>query len=205
MAPYPTMMALRLAVADLCMSSSSCAMAQPGQGQRILQRHGFDQAGRELPMATLLTLKGFRKSYGARQLFNIDELQVEAGRAYVLTGQNGTGKTTLLRILAGLEKGEADRLTFMDRDLQFHPYPALMRAHLVYVHQHPVMFSTTLTNNIGYGLAARGVPRREIDRKVEEAIEWAGVGYLRKAPMDTLSGGLFKRRFRIFDNIPRFQ
>jgi tungstate transport system ATP-binding protein len=64
-----------------------------------------------------------------------------------------------------------------------------MRDAIVYVHQHPVMFSTSVAENIGYGLAARGVPKKVIEEKVEEAIAWAGIAHLRNNVPNFLSGG----------------
>jgi tungstate transport system ATP-binding protein len=140
-------------------------------------------------LTPLLTLHGLRKHFGDRRLFEIERLTIRAGCAYVLTGLNGTGKSTLLRILAGLEPAHADRMQFLEGDTALSPYPAALRASVVYVHQHPVMFSTTVADNIGYGLAVRGLPRDDIARRVEEAMQWAGVAHLRASRPLTLSGG----------------
>lgn len=141
------------------------------------------------PLTPLLTLEGLKKSFGQRTLFEIERLVIRAGCAYVLTGLNGTGKSTLLRILAGLEAAEIGRARFLDRDMPLAPYPPALREAIVYVHQHPVMFSTSVADNIGYGLAVRGMPRDVIARRVDEAMHWAGVAHLRTSRPLTLSGG----------------
>lgn len=138
---------------------------------------------------TLLTIDGLRKDFGTRRLFDIDRLMIREGAAYVLTGLNGTGKSTLLRILAGLEGAECARASFLGEELRWHPYPRRLRDSIVYVHQHPVMFSTSVAGNIGYGLAARGMPRAQVQQRVEAAMEWAGVAHLRDSRPLTLSGG----------------
>jgi len=137
----------------------------------------------------LLALHGLRKRFGERCLFDIESLVIRQAAAYVLTGLNGSGKSTLLRILAGLERAEVESVRFMGDALRLDPYPALLRDAVVYVHQHPVMFSTTVADNIAYGLAARRLPREQIARRVEEAMEWAGVAHLRRSKPQTLSGG----------------
>jgi tungstate transport system ATP-binding protein len=137
----------------------------------------------------LLTMRGLKKRYGERVLFDIDTLELEASSAYVLTGVNGAGKSTLLRVLAGLEQAEAASVEFEGRRLALHPYPKELRAAIVYVHQHPIMFSTSVAHNIGYGLLARGAPRAAVARTVEEAMAWAGVAHLRDADPSKLSGG----------------
>ena len=140
-------------------------------------------------MSMLLEIGGLTKRFGDRRLFDIDRLEIETGAAYVLTGANGAGKSTLLRILCGLERAEASRLDFLGQPLTLAPYPRSMRDAIAYVHQHPVMFSTSVADNIGYGLKARGLPRDEIRSRVEEAVDWAGIGHLRDSPPQTLSGG----------------
>ncbi|KRB94046.1 energy-coupling factor ABC transporter ATP-binding protein [Noviherbaspirillum sp. Root189] len=140
-------------------------------------------------MTSLLTLHQLSKRFGERQLFNIEQLQIRQATAYVLTGLNGAGKSTLLRVLAGLEPADAARVTFLDSEVRLAPYPRDMREAIVYVHQHPVMFSTSVADNIGYGLVSRGVPKPEVARRVEEAMQWAGVGHLRDSKPTVLSGG----------------
>lgn len=140
-------------------------------------------------MTMLLTIAGLAKRFGDRLLFDIDRLEIEAGAAYVLTGANGAGKSTLLRILCGLERAEVKAVSFLGESLSLTPYPRSMRDAIAYVHQHPVMFSSSVADNIAYGLKARGLPRAEITSRVEEAISWAGIGHLRGSPPQTLSGG----------------
>ncbi len=137
----------------------------------------------------LLGVKGLRKRYGERLLFDIGCMEVATHSAYVLTGINGAGKSTLLRVLGGLERAEVDSMRFEGQEVNPHPYPKAMREAIVYVHQHPVMFSTSVAHNIGYGLQVRGLPKAQAAGKVEEAMAWAGVGHLRDADPARLSGG----------------
>ncbi|RZI41577.1 energy-coupling factor ABC transporter ATP-binding protein [Herbaspirillum sp. HC18] len=140
-------------------------------------------------MTPLLSVGGLKKRFGERQLFEIDRLVLREGAAYVLTGLNGTGKSTLLRILAGLENAEIGSASFLGSATTLVPYPKALREAVVYVHQHPVMFSTSVADNIAYGLNARGIPREEAARRVAEAMQWAGVEHLCRSKPATLSGG----------------
>jgi tungstate transport system ATP-binding protein len=140
-------------------------------------------------MSTLMSIKSLQKQFAGRMLFDIDLLTIETASAYVLTGANGVGKSTLLRVLCGLEPAQAGALSFLGQELRLSPYPAALRAAIVYVHQHPVMFSTSVAKNIGYGLAARGMAQAEIAQRAEEAMVWAGVMHLRDSRPAVLSGG----------------
>jgi tungstate transport system ATP-binding protein len=154
-------------------------------------------------MTALLTIERLQKRFHQRPLFDLTNLTIAASQAYVLTGANGAGKSTLMRILAGLEPAEVTNARFMGQPVSFFPYSGLMRDAIVYVHQHPVMFSTSVADNIGYGLKMRGVPKRIIAEKVDEAIAWAGIGHLRKSVPAYLSGGEKQRvalaRARVLD------
>lgn len=144
-------------------------------------------------MSTLLRIDRLRKRFGERELFDIDAFTLDAGRAYVLTGVNGAGKSTLLRVLAGLEKADASGVAFQGREVKLDPYPHEMRAATVYVHQHPVMFSTSVAHNVGFGLRlglfTRGAAKARVARAVDDAMDWAGVAHLRTSAPALLSGG----------------
>jgi tungstate transport system ATP-binding protein len=138
----------------------------------------------------LLGVRGLRKRHGERTLFDIDVLEIATHGAYVLTGMNGAGKSTLLRVLGGLERAEIDSLRFAGEEVpRAHPYPRALRRAIVYVHQHPILFSTSVADNIGYGLVVRGEPPAAVRPLVEEAMAWAGVTHLRDTDPTRLSGG----------------
>ncbi|MGJ9416893.1 ATP-binding cassette domain-containing protein [Massilia sp. CMS3.1] len=140
-------------------------------------------------MSPLLTVRGLKKRHGERLLFDIEALTLDSASAYVLTGANGVGKSTLLRVLAGLDTAQVEDLSFEGKSVSLHPYPQLLRRAIVYVHQHPIMFSTSVAQNIGYGLAARGEPKARVAQLVAQAMDWAGVDYLRDTDPTRLSGG----------------
>lgn len=137
----------------------------------------------------LLSVHGLQKRFRERLLIDIESLVIDLAGAYVLTGINGAGKSTLLKILAGLESAQIGETFFLGKPVNLFPYTAAMRNNIVYVHQHPVMFSTSIVKNIAYGLTARGVSTRDSASCVEEAMAWAGVTHLRDALPNTLSGG----------------
>lgn len=140
-------------------------------------------------MNELLRVSGLEKRFRDRLLFSIETLALKPGVAYVLTGSNGTGKSTLLKILGGLEHAKVAQASFLGHAVRFWPYPKEMRRSIVYVHQHPVMFDTSIAANIGFGLTARGMPKAEIGHRVEDALRWAGLSAVRDLPPATLSGG----------------
>jgi len=57
-------------------------------------------------MENIIELRGIKKSYGGREILNIDNIDINFGSVSALVGPNGSGKSTLLRILAGVEKAD---------------------------------------------------------------------------------------------------
>lgn len=137
----------------------------------------------------LLQIEGLRKDYGARRILDIESLALHAGESYVVTGDNGAGKSTLLRILAGLESAQVAKYLFEGCSVPLENYPQELRREIIYVHQHPYLFKTSITGNITYGLKARGIPKLQRDALVKEAMVWAGVAHLDHVPPQKLSGG----------------
>jgi tungstate transport system ATP-binding protein len=103
----------------------------------------------------MLSIARLTKRYGEHLLFDLQDFKLDAARAYVLTGMNGAGKSTLLRVLAGLAPADAQGVHFAGEAVTLAPYPATLRREIVYVHQHPVMFSTSVAGNIGTRHGAR--------------------------------------------------
>lgn len=140
-------------------------------------------------MSALFSVEQLDKRFGQRVLFEDTSLELESGSGYVLTGPNGSGKTTLLRIAAGLEPVERGRLEFRTYASAISEYPEAWRRDIVYVHQQPYLFHTSIEKNLEYGLARRGIPPAERGARVRAALEWAGLNDRRDVPPHKLSGG----------------
>ena len=139
--------------------------------------------------APLFWMARVAKRFGHRVLFDDMQLELEAGSGYVLTGPNGSGKTTLLRIAAGLEAANDGRLGFRAHETSISEYPEAWRREIVYVHQQPYLFHTSIEKNLDYGLARRGMRQAEREARVREALVWAGLADRREVPPAKLSGG----------------
>ena len=140
-------------------------------------------------MTALLTLDAARKSHGGKPLLEVGPLLLGKGDLIVLSGDNGSGKTTLLKMLAGLEASDRLCLRFGRFEASAAHYPRELRRMIVYVHQHPYLFNTSIADNIRYGLRLRRMAPAEREKRVAEAIAWAGVSQLLAVEPRRLSGG----------------
>ncbi len=137
-----------------------------------------------------LRVEGLTFARNGRPILKGLDLTLHDGEITLLTGHNGSGKSTLLRILAGLLPPSQGRWWLQQET----PRPwreirrLLLQSHC-YLHQQPYLFSVTVFDNVAYGLRRRGVPRRRLAERVDQALEQVSLGHLRKRPARSLSGG----------------
>ena len=129
------------------------------------------------------------KRFGARTLIESAGITFVPGELHLLVGDNGTGKTTFLKILSGLETADEVAFSLNGREFRGGRYPDALRREIVYVHQHPYLFSTSIAANIAYGLKQRAIARLESERAIAEAMQWAGLDAVRDVTPKRLSGG----------------
>ena len=138
-----------------------------------------------------IELVGAEKWFGDAQVIRGIDLRVEQGELVVFVGPSGCGKSTLLRMIAGLEETSRGRIMVGTRDATAEP-PA--RRGLAMVFQSYALYPhLTVRENVGFPLKAAGLPKGEIDARVEEASRVLKLdGYLDRRPKD-LSGGQRQR------------
>ena len=140
----------------------------------------------------LLELKNIKKSFtpGEDVLDDIC-LTVARGEFVTLLGSSGCGKTTTLRIIAGLEQTDSGSVWINGQDVTKLP-PDIRDVNTVF--QNYALFPhMNVAENIGYGLKLRKVPRGEIKKKVAQMLELVQLeGYEKRKPSE-LSGGQKQR------------
>jgi ABC-type sugar transport system ATPase subunit len=145
--------------------------------------------GSRVPFA--IEIVNLSKRYGEVVALRQVNLEIEPGEFLVLLGPSGCGKSTLLKIIAGLEEtseGEvyingrlANYLRPRDRDVAM-----VFQNYALYPHM-------TVETNIGFPLAMRKVPRREVEAKVRDVAGLLGLTELLKRLPEELSGGQRQR------------
>ncbi len=138
-----------------------------------------------------VTLKNVVKKYDTKTIINDISLEIRDKEFLVLVGSSGCGKSTILRMIAGLEditSGEiyidnkcVNNVHPKDRDIAF-----VFQSYALYPHM-------TVYENIAFPLKMRGLKKDEIDKKVKEAAEILNLTeYLKRKPKQ-LSGGQRQR------------
>ncbi len=124
-------------------------------------------------------------------------LDVKQGQTLMLVGDNGCGKTTLLNLIAGLDRPDRGRIaldgrSLFDSDLGI-DLPPEARG-VGYVFQSYALFPhMSVYDNVAFGLRARKMPAQDIDRRVEKHLKEAGLWEIRRAKAADVSGGQKQR------------
>ena len=141
---------------------------------------------------SFLELKDLKKSFtpGEYVLQGIN-LKIEQGEFVTLLGSSGCGKTTTLRIIAGLEQPDSGSVWLEGRDVtNLEPNERDVNT----VFQNYALFPhMNVADNIGYGLKIRKVSKADIRKKIKEMLELVQLeGYEKRKPAE-LSGGQKQR------------
>ncbi|MBI4393130.1 MAG: ATP-binding cassette domain-containing protein [Euryarchaeota archaeon] len=126
---------------------------------------------------------GFTRTFKGAGGVNDVDLAIPSGEVVSVIGPSGAGKTTLLKGILGLlsaERGSVRLDGRMDDEI---------RLQAAAVFQRPALFSGTVADNVGYGLALRGIDRYERRQRVARALELVGLAGFEDRKARTLSGG----------------
>ena len=131
------------------------------------------------------------KRFGEVEVLRDFELQVQAGEFLVLLGESGSGKTTALRILAGLESASSGRVLIGERDVtdvlpKNRDVAMVFQSYALYPHK-------TVAENVAYPLDVRGMPKAQQREQVLRVAKQVQLDTLLDRYPRQLSGGQRQR------------
>ncbi len=143
--------------------------------------------------APLLAVKELKVQRGGSLVLDISSLTVEEGTILSLIGPNGAGKTTLMQTLACLIKPQSGEFFFRDEKVFSNHSLLQYRRKLAMVFQEPLLFDTTVFQNVAAGLKIRGMDRSGIEEKVQQNLNRFGISHLMDRSARKISGGEAQR------------
>src|SRR3990167_9200839 len=119
-------------------------------------------------------------------ILDIPHLRVEDKEVLALVGPNGAGKTTLLLTLALLYTPSAGEIKFEGKSISYGKGVINLRRRFAVVFQEPLLFDTSVYENVASGLRVRGIRGRELKQRVFTWLEQFGIAHLAKRAARTL-------------------
>ena len=140
---------------------------------------------------SILQLQQIRKSFANTEVLKGIDLEAGQGEFITLLGASGCGKTTTLRIIAGLELPDSGQVILEGHNItDWEPNKRDVNT----VFQNYALFPhMNVADNVGYGLKIRKVPKAQIAERVERALRLVQLEEYKKRMPDQLSGGQKQR------------
>jgi len=139
-------------------------------------------------MSYIAELRNVTKTFDRITALNNVNLKISNGEIFALLGPNGSGKSTLLKILAFLEKPSKGEVYFGGKKVT-DKNMLQMRMESTMVFQKTILFSSTVYDNVVYGLKIRKMPKIKADKEVSRALRLARLEGFEKRYAKKLSGG----------------
>ncbi len=127
-----------------------------------------------------ISIKELAYSYGKNEVLSINKLLIKKGITTVFLGSNGSGKTTILKVLSGI---------FIPSKGVILPEPESLRKKSILVHQNPYLFSGSVKYNIEFGLKIRNISKPIRQSIIQKVLSDAKLLNLINRKTSSLSGG----------------
>lgn len=131
-----------------------------------------------------IQIKNLKKYYDENQVLDIESLAIKKQRITGIIGPNGCGKTTLLNIIAGLDKEYLGNINYNNKKINKE-----IVSNMTIVFQKPYLFRRSVYDNIEYPLKIRGIDRQKSKPLVEDIMKRLEIEDLRDKKAHRLSGG----------------
>jgi len=138
-----------------------------------------------------LEINHIEKSFGQEQVVKDLSLQLEAHRTLSILGKSGCGKTSMLKMIAGLVKADQGQIILNGKDIGELPPE---KRNVVYLYQEDLLFPhLNVTENIAFGLRIKKQPEDQIQSKVSEMISFLELDQQAHKMPHQISGGQRQR------------
>jgi tungstate transport system ATP-binding protein len=143
-------------------------------------------------MTMRLSASDIWKGYGGDQVLRDCTFSFDEHGIYVLTGANGCGKSTFLRICALIEAPDSGEINYYSEGIVL-PKDLQLKRRITLVLPKVGVFNTTVSKNVAYGLGIRGIRGTEAEKRVRDALEFVGLSHKKEQNALTLSSGETQR------------
>ena len=139
------------------------------------------------PIRHQLSVREIKKNFEGKPLLKGISFDVASGEVLCLLGRSGSGKSTLLRIIAGIESADGGSVLWDNEDID--ETPTHLRRFGLMFQDYALFPHRNVAENVAFGLRMQGVPRPEIEEKVQAALAQVNMSGFARRQVTDLSGG----------------
>jgi energy-coupling factor transporter ATP-binding protein EcfA2 len=144
---------------------------------------------------TLLTLAGLTYSYdGEKNALENISFSINRGEIVAILGKNGSGKSTISKLIMGVLEPDAGSITLNNKDIaDMSIYQRSQKVGVVLQNPNHMISHHMIMDEVAFGLINQGLDTKDIKQRVLDVLEFCGLSQYRHWPIDTLSFGQKKR------------
>jgi ABC-2 type transport system ATP-binding protein len=137
----------------------------------------------------MIRIRGLKKRFGDNQALDGIDLEIDSNMIFAIVGPDGAGKTTLMRILAGIMRSDEGEISVLGRDIAKDPESA--KKYTGYLSQRFSLNPTlTVAENIDFFGTLYEIPAHEKSGKLKRLLEFSRLGPFKDRQAGRLSGGM---------------
>ncbi|MEA3543967.1 MAG: ATP-binding cassette domain-containing protein [Thermodesulfobacteriota bacterium] len=145
-------------------------------------------------MEPVYSLKNIEHRLGENFCLKVQQLDIDKNKIHVVSGSNGAGKSTFLKILALLIKPQQGTFCFSGQPIATSPRKQLsLRRKITLVDQSPYLFPGDIFSNLVFGLKIRRIGRAEQQQRMTDTLAIVGLAGFSRRSIKELSGGEIQR------------
>ena len=148
---------------------------------------------------TILRVEALSKKYGEKLAVKSIDLEIREGEFLGLLGPNGAGKTTTIKMLTGLTKVNSGNILYFGQSFAKYPRQAKKLIGVV-PQQSNLDRDLTAFENLNLHAILHAIPKKERQKRIDEALDFAGLLEYKHKQVKTFSGGM-KRRLVIMRSL----
>lgn len=131
-------------------------------------------------------LLNVKRVFDNKTVLDIDKLMLESGKIFAVLGPNGSGKTTMLRIMAGIDRDFSGSVCYNGVE-------KIYDNSIAYMPQNVYMFDLTVIENVMLGIKSGGIRSSDARSRAEYALTCVGMSGFSNVKARSLSGGEAQR------------
>lgn len=140
---------------------------------------------------TIIRFENVTKCFENEFVLKGIDLEIEKGKFYTLLGASGSGKSTILRIIAGFEDATSGKIFLNEK--RINDIPANQRSVNTVFQDYALFPHMNVFENVAFGLKIKKVPKKEINERVNKALKMVQLAGLGHRTIDQMSGGQRQR------------